>query len=344
MEMKNIFYFHSINSIGGVESFFYYLVKKYEDRDITIIYSDGDDKQIARIAKFARIRKFKGEEIKCKIAFFNYNVDIIDHVTADEYIQIVHADLKALHMQYWIHPKITRILGVSQHVCDVVKEMTGRDCELAYNPLVIEKPKKILRLVSATRLTREKGRERMIKLGNALDRDGIKYEWNVFTNSLDEIQNDSIIFRKARFDLTDHLAAADYLVQLSDAEGYCYSVVEALALGTPVIVTDLPVYRELGLTEKNSFRLNMDMTDIPVEKIYKGLPKFTYTPIPDRWIEILAKGKSTYAEDKTRIIGIQVKKKYYDLELNRLVLRGETITTNYARAQMLIEKDLCEEV
>ena len=83
MEMKNIFYFHSINSIGGVESFFYYLVKKYEDRDITIIYSDGDDKQIARIAKFARIRKFKGEEIKCKIAFFNYNVDIIDHVTAD---------------------------------------------------------------------------------------------------------------------------------------------------------------------------------------------------------------------------------------------------------------------
>ena len=344
MEMNNVFYFHSINSIGGVESFFYYLVRKYEDRDITIVYKEGDDKQIARISKYARIRKYNGSRITCKRAFFNYNVDIIDSIEAEEYIQIIHADLKAMNMQYWIHPKITKLYGVSQHVCNVVKDMTGRECELAYNPIIIEKPKKVLRLVSATRLTREKGRDRMIKLANALDREGIKYEWNVFTNSLDTIQNDSVIFRKARFDLTDYLAAADYLVQLSDAEGYCYSVVEAVALGTPVIVTDLPVYKEIGLNAKNSFRLNFNMDDIPVKAIYKGLPKFSYTPMDDHWSEILGEEKSTYAEDKSRAAVVRAKTKYFDLEKGRLITRGELVTTNYARAQMLIEKDLCEEV
>ena len=29
--MKNIFYFYNINSIGGVESMFYYLAKKYKN-------------------------------------------------------------------------------------------------------------------------------------------------------------------------------------------------------------------------------------------------------------------------------------------------------------------------
>ena len=37
--MKNIFYFYNINSIGGVESMFYYLAKKYCDKDIIILYT-----------------------------------------------------------------------------------------------------------------------------------------------------------------------------------------------------------------------------------------------------------------------------------------------------------------
>ena len=71
---SNIFYFYNINSIGGVETFFYYLAKKYCDFDITVFYSTGDINQIKRLRKYVRVKKYKtGEQIKCKKAFFNYN-------------------------------------------------------------------------------------------------------------------------------------------------------------------------------------------------------------------------------------------------------------------------------
>ena len=49
MEQKyytNIFYFDRLNKIGGVETFFYEIAKKYCDNDITVFYSYGDLKQI----------------------------------------------------------------------------------------------------------------------------------------------------------------------------------------------------------------------------------------------------------------------------------------------------------
>ena len=53
----NIFYFDRINKIGGVETFFYEIAKKYCNNDITIFYSFGDLKQIQRLKKFIRVVK-----------------------------------------------------------------------------------------------------------------------------------------------------------------------------------------------------------------------------------------------------------------------------------------------
>ena len=49
--MKNIFYFRLLNKIGGIETFFYNLAKKYNDWDITIYYQTGDINQIKRLKK-----------------------------------------------------------------------------------------------------------------------------------------------------------------------------------------------------------------------------------------------------------------------------------------------------
>ena len=64
---------------------------------------------------------------------------------------------------------------MSQSVCDVFTELTGLPCTLCYNPITIEKPKRVLYLISATRLTREKGKDRILKLAKALDNAGIPY-------------------------------------------------------------------------------------------------------------------------------------------------------------------------
>ena len=50
IETTNLYYFHSILEIGGIETFFYYLAKKYKDWDLTIVYKEGNAKQLERFS------------------------------------------------------------------------------------------------------------------------------------------------------------------------------------------------------------------------------------------------------------------------------------------------------
>ena len=338
MKFKNIFYFSQLNVIGGVETFFYYLARKYHDHDIAIFYKEGDDEQIQRLRQYVRVIKFNGQKIECERAFFNYTIDIIDYVDAKEYYQIVHGDYTKFNVKLYIHPKMNKFLGVSQLVCDTFHELTGQTAELMYNPIIIDKPKKILHLVSATRLTKEKGADRIVLLANAMEKAGIKFEWTIYTDSKTPLPNKNITFREPRLDIADYIADADYLVQLSDTEGYCFSVVEALALGTPVIVTDCPVFKEIGVVDgKNGFVLPFDMAKIPIDKIEKGLPKFAYTPKDDKWGEILAKGESQYEKDKHKMVKISVIQPYYDLVLNKKLEVGDVAEVSKVRADYISE-------
>jgi len=304
--MKNVFYFWHINEIGGIETFFYYLARKYKDWDITIYYKSGDSKQINRLKKYVRVKRYTGEKIVCDRIFFNFNLEIIDNVQAKEYIQIAHGDYKAMGIKPNTHPKITKYLGVSKQVCDTYEEVTGHKTELIYNPIVLDKPQKVLNLISATRLTKEKGKARMEKLAQLLDDAGIPYIWTIFTNDTKVIDNPNIAYMKPRLDIMNYIANADYLVQLSDNEGYCYSVIESLCLGTPVIVTECPVFEELGVENgKNGFIVDFDMKNVPIKEIYKGLPKFEYKPKESNWDEFLVKGKSTYKEEQEKMLKVR---------------------------------------
>ena len=340
--MNNVFYFYNINKIGGIETFFYYLAKKYKNYDITIYYQVGDLAQIKRLAQYVRVKKYTGEKIKCKKIFFNFNLDIIDNVEAEEYIQIAHGDYKAMNVKPNTHSKIDKVLGVSKQVCKTYKEITGLDTELVYNPIVIDKPKKVLNLVSATRLTAEKGKDRIVKLAKLLNEANIPYIWTIFTNDTKVINIPNVVYMEPRLDIINFIANADYLVQLSDNEGYCYSVVEALSVGTPVIVTDIPVFKELGLNSKNSFTLDFDLDKVPLDKIYKGLEPFEYKPKADTWSKYLVKCKSTYQEEKKTIVKIKIINTFYDLEFKREIKKGETIEVSKVRADYLIENKVAE--
>lgn len=335
---KNIFYFRRINAIGGIETFFYNLAQKYSNLDIVIYYNSGDEKQLRRLAKFVRVKKYNGEHIKCKKAFFNFNLDIIDNVEAEEYIQIAHGDYKTMGIKPNTHPKITKYLGVSQLVCDTYKEITGFDTELAYNPIIVEKPKKVLDLISATRLTKEKGKNRIIKLAKMLEKNNIPYIWTIFTDDVNAINNENVIFRKPRLDITDYIANADYLVQLSDNEGYCYSVVEALTVGTPVIVTDCPVFNEIGIEHgKNGFILDFDLNNVPIDAIYKGVKKFAYTPKEDTWRDLLEPGESQYKKDLKTLVKVKCIRNYFDLDMNQNVKKGDRYSVSKVRAETLAD-------
>lgn len=344
---KNVFYWRHINCIGGVETFLYEIAKKYgKDYDLTLFYKVGDPEQIRRYKQFMRVKKYTGQKIKCEKAFFGWGTDIIDNIEAKEYYQTLHADYKAQHLQPCRDPRITAYLGVSQAVCDTFTELFGLPAELCYNPLTVEKPRKMLRLVSATRLTAEKGAHRIAQFADALEREGIPYTWEIFTNSKTEAiknKNKNIVFRDIRLDIRDYIADADYLVQLSDTEAYSYSIIESLALGTPVIVTPWGCLKDLGVIDRvNAFILPFDMSEIPVKEIYKGLKKFKYEIRQDNYTKYLAPGKGNYEEEKKQPVIVRCKKIYYDIQLKRMMEFNETWQVDRSRAETLEDLDLIE--
>lgn len=337
---NNIFYFDHLNKIGGVETFFYEIAKKYCDNDITVFYSYGDLKQIQRLKKYIRVIKYTGQNIKCKKAFFNYSLKPIDNIEAERYYEIIHANYKDLGIHPNVHGKINEYIGVSQSVCDVFTELTGLPCTLCYNPITIEKPKKVLYLISATRLTAEKGKNRILKLAKALDDAEIPYIWTIFTNDTRVIQHPRIIFMEPQLNIRDYIAKADYTVQLSDTEAYCYTMIESLLLNVPVIVTPWACLKELNITNDYGFILPFDMTNIPVDEIYNKKFNFKYNLKPDNWNQILELSKSTYKEELNSIYTVEALSAYQnnklvDAELGRIPEPGEVWDVSKERFDLL---------
>lgn len=333
--MTNIFYFKSISEIGGIETFLYYLSKLYKNYDVTIIYDYANREQLARLKKNVKCIKFSGQEIEC------------EKVKAKEYYQIIHGDYKATGIQCNTNTKITKYLAVSKIAGESFYQKTGIKPEIIYNPLNIDKPKKILKLISATRLTNEKGYNRMIKLAKELSDKKIPFEWHVFTNKSD-IDSDFFIARKPKLNIINDIAEADYLVQLSDSEGYCYSIVEAMSVGTPVICTNIPVLKEIGVNKNNSYILNMDMSNINVDKIYKEIPKVTNYKAPEcLLINYIDKIKSKYEEEKrmkykVRALDTYKRMNVRDEQLDKVPEAGEEFIVNADRLEVLSGNNLYE--
>lgn len=343
--MKNIFYHKNIIRIGGIETFLYEIAKIYQDLDITILYQEADPEQLKRLKKYVRVKKYNGEKIKCEKFYINYVDDISENIEAKEYIRIIHADYKAIQLKPIINPKVSRYIAVSKQAAKSFEELTGIKCDVVYNPIQIDKPKRVLNLISATRLTAEKGRNRMIKLAKLLDKAEIPYIWTIFTNDTNIIDNPNVIYMKPRLDIINYIANADYLVQLSDNEGYCYSIVESLCVGTPVIVTDCPVFNEIGVKNgENGFILDFDLNNININDIYEKRLKFEYEPLKNNWDKILAKGESEYKKDLKILVDVKCINDFYDIE-NNLELRtidDKPFKVNKARAEELEEKGFIE--
>lgn len=339
--MKNVFYFHHLNIIGGVENMFYELAKKYKDWDITIYYGSGDENQIKRLKKFVAVKRYKPKEIiECDKVFFNYQAPIINNVKAKEYYMIIHADYEKQGVPPPKVPSYVKYIGVSQAVCDSFTRISGKPCQLCYNPISLDPPKKTLKLVSATRLTKEKGRDRMIKLAAALDEANIPYEWTVYTNSKNVIKNSHVVYKNPTLEINGKLKDADYVVQLSDSESYCYTMIEALMLGTPVIVTPWNCLKELKITNEYGFILPFDMSEIPVQEIYTKEFNFKYTPPIDSWDKILEPGKSQYQEDLKSLFEVAAtdqyeKRKTTDIELGYIPKPGQRWIVNKLRYDLL---------
>ena len=346
VEHEVVFYFNEINKIGGVESWYYYLSKLF--KNFVIYYHDADSVQVERLAKNVEIHKHKGEIIKCKRFFGSYGLGyILPYLEAEEKYFVIHCDYKKNKLsQPLIYPGF-KYIAVSKLAGESFKELTGIDYELIYNPIAIDKPKvkkkEGLHLVSATRLSSEKGGWRIDKLSELLDNSGIKYTWDIYTNKPKKLNESAfspnIHIKEPKLDLTKEMSEASYVVQLSDHEAFCFTVAESLVLGTPVIITDLPVFNEIGCNESNSIKLDLNMLNVDIDKIVKGLEPFKYKPPKSNWGKYLD-NNSTY--NPNDIVNTRIIKRYTDVVLKKKLLRGTEEPMTKIRASVLEAKGLVE--
>ena len=325
MKYANVFYVPHFNIIGGIETYIYELVKKYHKYDITVVYSNptSDIKQLNRIRQYARVIRLGKEKIKCERLFIMYRCDI-DNFEADYIIQITHADYKYQNLLPNKDPRINEHYGVSKAVAKTYEEISGLKTKVCYNPLTIEKPKKILRLISATRLTKEKGGSRMVKLAEELEKNNIPYQWFIFSAHKLPLNSPNIIYMQPRLDIRDYIADADYLVQLSDTEAWSYSVLESLVLGTPVITTPIPCFKEMGIKNGvNGYVIDFDMQKIPIKDIYNKIPKFEFEAPKDIYDKLLIKKKNTYKPDL--MVNCRALRTYTDIVLGKEIKKGELL-------------------
>lgn len=283
--------------MGGIETWIYNLAKIYGRTHKFAVFCGGRVAYdyLKKVFPYIEIKTYNGQKIRTKKAIFCYDFMGIHTCEADEIIHVIHADYNSIPLPIAIpkEVKIDKFVSVSEVARKGFKEVVGHDSEVVYNPHVELKPERLLRLVSGTRLTTEKGLARMQKLAWALDKAKVLYEWQIFTNSYGiEPFSPNVLFRQPTNDILSYVAQSDYLVQLSDSESYGYSIIESLLVGTPIIVTAIPVLKELGINSKHGVIVPLEGADYDelVKQVVKGGFKFSYKPPKDKWGKIFGKG------------------------------------------------------
>ena len=305
--------------IGGIETWIYnfcsFMHKYY---DIVVMYDDMDDSQIDRLMPYARVIKRK-RPVLCHTLIVNRITDKTpSEVTYERKIQMVHA---CKMVESWTIPQDNDlIVGVSS----VVLGSFQQKGEVIHNLINIPKEDDALLLVSATRLgTFEKGKKRMIEMSEQMRDAGIKFIWLCFSEV--DPGSELITWLKPRLDISSYIRKADYLVQLSDAEGFGYSVVEALSMGTPVITTPVAVLDELKFIDGESGYIVPFEGDMEVER-FKHIPKVDYkyanNAIVKKWRSILGDGNPTY---KPSIRRMRILTTFKDSATNRTYKIGNEV-------------------
>ncbi len=355
----NLFYFKGLCRIGGTEQFLYEIAKKYHEKDITILYDWADFEQIMRLRSLVRcIRREVGKKYYAKRAFYNFNLDAINNVEADEHIFVCHAIYQEIPLVPPLtNPKLTGFFGVSDYASSELKKYGDYqgiqiNPKTVYNPLTLEKADKVVRLISACRLDdKVKGGERTIKLIEALDRycekHGTHYLWHIYSNNHTyKVESPNVCYMAGRPDIRPFIADADYLVQVSnDMESYCYSINEALSYGTRIVRTPLSVAKELNIPKSAEIVLDWDCSNVDevAEQIFKKHAAFKYTPPMDGWENELVDEPSTYNENNS--IMVQPIQTYYDMEREeQLTKYDDPFPVSLERAKKLIKLGYVREV
>ena len=342
-----VVYCGNTNSIGGIETFIYNFCKTMcEYYDILVLYTDHmDPKQIMRLAEYVMVQRNSGKMIQCNVAInIRLTDELPDNVKYKKRIQMSHTcQLAPSGKWHWtIKKNYDELIFVSKAAADSFADQHLK-YDIIPNLTEPQMPKRALMLLSACRLTWEKGEERMYALAELFQRANIPFVWMVFSDREMRLKQPGMVQCPRTLDVRSFFPKVDYVVQLSDIESFCYTLREAVECGTPVITTPLSVLPEIGVVDgKNGYVLPFNMQNIDVQKIYNQIPRFVPVPcenddIVEMWKKHLGKTEPTHAyKGGSDLITVKITQGYGDLELGRNMVPGDVVKMRRERALLII--------
>lgn len=286
MKKSICFYYHHFNEIGGVEVAVINLIERiHNDYDITIAYSakESSIEMLINLSQYANIVNLNHKELEVDTVVYCSIYCKKDRIKANKELRWLHGCLTDMKVKL---PKesIDNYIAVGQ-VCkeQLDSQLVNQKSILIYNEINSDihnlsnehiPEKQPLTLVTVSRISREKGFERMLKVAEKLK--GIDYIWHIVGSGYDKkyeehikkLAPDNWVFHGKLENPFPYIKNADFLLQLSDYEAFGFVLLEALILGTTVITTNYSSASEM-INETNGYIIRKDLTDFTPSMLVK---------------------------------------------------------------------------
>lgn len=329
-----LLYTSYLHIIGGIETFVINFLDLMKDDFEIGIYCPRLPKEMSdRVS--ARAKLFTSGKVSCDTLVMVRMMDVIPKtIVYEKSFRMCHATKS--NPSWHILQDCDGIICVSK----ASKKSFNVPANIIYNPL-IKTTKKAIFLVSATRIpATDKGKnaERMLKLAKMLNDADIPFLWFNFSDAPLQNAPKGFVNVGTFQDLQPYIAKADYLVQLSDQEGFGLSVLEALLNQTACICTPFETTKELGVKDGvNGYIVPFDM-NFDVNKLLE-VPEFEYTwsnaKIKEQWTKLFNSKRKPINKGNVRV---QVIVDYKDVELNKKLYSGTILEMTRPRALYVQER------
>lgn len=307
--MKILVQMTYMNNIGGIETAMYELAKTFKDEDIYFVVNslaDGAQAQIKRLERYHPViidaDRNGHHEADVALIFTPIMQSVPwDTIHAKKVYYFIHSDIKA-YMAYpqWAdfkwspNPKVTKVLSVSETAQKGLKEMLGIDSEIVTN--IFTQPERPTVFLYMGRATAEKGVDKVLDLVDRFEKAGKDYI--LLVSSLVDpygllwprIKDNKriIMIPEGPYNAVFY-KCADYLIQMSTCESWCYSIREALANGVAVIGSRIPEIEKVIKDGENGYLLNQDLSDLDLDRLFGQKPniKGYSEPLDPNWTRIM---------------------------------------------------------
>lgn len=289
IKMKILIYTQHIGQVNGVQTFEKNFCKAMSsNHQIYYLYQTSRDELHRQFEPYATVMQdgaFQDIEVDLCIYSSIQHSSVKANIKAKKYLQMVHTDLHAWGIAYSPSPHINTHICVGEEASQSLKQHFGIDSIVIPNIMSSPEITKVLRLVTASRITEGKGFDRIVEMARKLKMSGQKFIWEIYGDGaygyIEDLKYQltgikEVMFLGAKDSIQSYMKGSDYLVQLSDNEGFCYSVHEALQIGIPCITT--PFGRSVIKDGENGYVLEYDLSNLNIMKIVQNIPnKFIHS-------------------------------------------------------------------